>query len=1396
MNFKLCTLKLSLFFTLFPFLIFSQVSGEIDLSFDPGNNTTNMGIVSTALQSDGKVIVVGEFTTINGIPSNGIARLNPDGSLDNSFNIGEGAEFGFVFSVAVQPNGKILIGGTFQSFNGSAVSNLARLNEDGTIDATFNVGGGGMGPNGNVSTLRLFDDERILIAGDFTVYNSIPRNQKIAVLYPDGALYETFNPGSGSNNASPSDAVIQSDGKILVSASISSWVFNSLPAKSIIRLNEDGSLDNSFDIGTTGASGGSVKCLAFQNDGKILAGGDFSSFNGNTNLHSLIRLNPDGSDDFLFNPPTSGFVLPIHTLKILANGKILAGGSFGSYNGVSHLAGIVRLEANGDLDNSFHAGNNTAIINSIQVQSNEKIIIAGSFSNFFGRKNIARLYGTCQETYSYFTITECGSYELNGSEYFSSGVYYQYFSNAYGCDSILELDLTILDFPVFTIVGEDAYCEGEEIILIASGDAISYDWSNGVENGIPFIPFGFGNLNYFLTVTGSNGCIVEEEATITVYESPIVDAGFDIVVCQGEPVTLSASGNAVTYIWLDGVNDGVPFVPNFTYMYALEGISAEGCINESYVWVTVNQLPSVNAGEDVIVCEGDEIILTATGTASSYFWSEGVENGIPFVPQNVGSTIIYYVNAIDENGCLGYDELFLTVNPSPVVNAGNDVIVCEGEEITLQASGNGTVSWSNGVVDGEPFVPLQTNFYTATIEDLGCISSDVVLITVNPNPTITSVSNNEICNSGSLVLGAVADFGTVQWFSQAIGGDILALGNGFLTPVINQTTSYFVASTFNDCSSDRVEVVATIHQAPLVELNISNSSCSENNGQVSVDILSENAPFEFYWNNGVQNQTTISNLAPGIYYFNIEDANGCKAVYVADVAPLGISIVPTVNNVSCFGGSDGSVSIQVAGMTGELSYSWNTGNNSATLSNLIAGNYDVRVQNDAGCVITGNYRINQPEKLSTSVAIIAPSCGNNDGELNVIETTGGTGAYSYSWSNGQNGQTASNIPFGVYSLTTMDQEACMTINTIYVSEDGAPGLNGQIIPASCNTNDGAINVTPELADGQTIQSISWSNGATTQSIANIEAGNFVCTAVSSANCTAVRGWNVPIVAPDLHEICIVTVDSLTTTNLVVWEKVQETGISHYNIYRETSVFDEYMLVGIVDFDSLSVYNDVVASPKVRSWRYKIAAVNFCNEVGPISSNHKTLHLVSTPLDQESVLVAWDKYEGTSYANYELWRHTEESDWEMITELPANQTNYQDNIDPTTPGLDYMLEIILEDVCTATWRAQDFNVSRSNREKGIFNPEGVEEPNSIQEFTFDNIHVILYPNPNDGDFYLEHSGKQNLNYSIIDLTGKIIAKGIFNQKNNHVKIDGIADGMYNLKVENEKSSKVIRFVVAK
>ena len=374
----------------------TNLSGSLNMgsntTFNPGSGFSST-VNSFATQSDGKIIAVGDFTVYSGsgVNSQRITRINPNGTRDDTFNTGTG--FNVAASrVIVQSDGKIVVAGAFTTYSGSSQQGIVRLNTDGTRDTSFNSGNG---TNSNPAyALGIQSDGKYIIAGNFSQYSGSTIS-RIVRINTNGTLDTTFNVGTGFNSLLNSTA-IQSDGKVIVVGSYTTYSGSS--ANNIIRLNTNGTQDTSFNIGT-GFNTNAIEAFIEPDTQKIIITGNFTSYNGSSiNSTRIIRLNPNGTRDTSFVTGTglnasSGF--PPHHISMESDGKIYIGGTFTTYNGYN-VGRFVRMDASGSIDITFPYTSSTSAagfsntVRSIFI-SGSNIYFAGSYTSYRPINNIVRI---------------------------------------------------------------------------------------------------------------------------------------------------------------------------------------------------------------------------------------------------------------------------------------------------------------------------------------------------------------------------------------------------------------------------------------------------------------------------------------------------------------------------------------------------------------------------------------------------------------------------------------------------------------------------------------------------------------------------------------------------------------------------------------------------------------------------------------------------------------------------------------------------------------------------------------------------------------------------------------------------------------------------------------------
>jgi hypothetical protein len=445
---------------------------------------------------------------------------------------------------------------------------------------------------------------------------------------------------------------------------------------------------------------------------------------------------------------------------------------------------------------------------------------------------------------------------------------------------------------------DQAICTGSSTNLSATG-ALSYTWNNGVNNSVAFSPTT--TQTYTVTGVDANGCTNTDQVLVTVNALPTVDAGINQTVCAGTSVVLSGAG-ATSYTWNNGVVNSVAFLSTTTQTYTVTGVDVNGCSNTDQVLVTVNSLPNVYAGNDQTVCQGTMIALTAFG-GNTYTWTNGVTNGTPF---SANATQSYTVTGLGLNGCSNIDQVNITVLPLPLVDAGSNQSICAGSSIVLTGVGANSYSWNNGVTNGVTFVPTATQTYTVSgTGSNGCANTDQITISILALPIVSAGLDQTICSGDSITLTATGAT-SYTWNN--------GLTNAFaFAPVATQTYTVSGIDANNCSNSDQVTV--TVNPLPIINAGIDQTTCLG-----TAVVLNASGANSLSWNNGVINGLYFTPSATQTYQVTGIDANNCSN---SDVVQITVNSLPVIS-----AGDDQTICPGVSitlSATGGINYQWNNG---------------------------------------------------------------------------------------------------------------------------------------------------------------------------------------------------------------------------------------------------------------------------------------------------------------------------------------------------------------------------------------------------------------------------------------------------------------------------------------
>ncbi|MEZ4936139.1 MAG: T9SS type A sorting domain-containing protein [Crocinitomicaceae bacterium] len=667
-------------------------------------------------------------------------------------------------------------------------------------------------------------------------------------------------------------------------------------------------------------------------------------------------------------------------------------------------------------------------------------------------------------------------------------------------------------------------------------------------------------------------------------------------------------------------------------------------------------------------------------------------------------------------------------------------------------------------------------------------------VTVFPAPSIdvSSIAGYSVCNTnGPLDLNPLISPAGGYWGGSAVDNE------GILDPIQVQQdpTVFYDYYDANGCYAFEEITLNPVTGPEIQALAATPASCGNADGSGEIQVVAGSTNDYFIqWSTGDTNVTMVNNLESGQYVITVVDTNNCTNSKNYIVPSADITVTYSTTNPSCYNSTNGAIDLTVSG-NGPFTYYWINGETTEDLNNISGGFYSVMITDNNGCTTEEIVNLQSPSGM-LSLDDSSPydgQCLANDGGVS-LSVSGGVTPYSFLWSNAQTSQNLTNVAPGTYSVTVTDANNCQVTETYTVSTYDGPYIYLESVTnASCNQNDGEIDITISTSQNP-VASISWSNGPSTEDITGLAAGSYTVVATDVAGCEGHATFVVAPVKPAVQPLCLVTVDSLTTTNVLVWERTNLTGISHYNIYRETGAIGNYPLVGTVSATNESIWNDVSASPLVTSWRYKLTQVDDCGIESNKSPHHKTMHVSISKGLGTNYNIFWDDYEGIPYSTINLWRYDLTNGLQLLQNLPANVYSYTDDPGIDTLGLDYFVGFDLAAPCTSS-RAQDYNGTRSNRSAGVFNP-GSGTGLSIFENNDLSDQILIYPNPNNGEFTLQFGntlvGEKKIR--VIDARGKIVTyKKAFNSTYD-LNMVHVEPGIYFVEVFNGNKKGVQKIVV--
>ncbi|MCH7401941.1 gliding motility-associated C-terminal domain-containing protein [Belliella kenyensis] len=724
----------------------------------------------------------------------------------------------------------------------------------------------------------------------------------------------------------------------------------------------------------------------------------------------------------------------------------------------------------------------------------------------------------------------------------SPGIYSVTFGNGTSCSVNNIINVAGPTNPLrINIDALNPTCIGQNgiIAISASGGLPSYRYFislDGVQEELDSnIITNLESGNYIITVRDSRGCEDSDSITINNPNQPVYDVEkVQDASCFGGndgQLTFQTLGdfNEISYQWYRRESNG-----------SLSPISSD-TLNELgagryFVRFQYNDNCTLDS-EDYIITQPDEIQIF-TQNIQTFCFGESGQVILNISGGNFGKTITltgqngvtrsitgfytgiatfdnltsgtYEVNVIDQNGCQTPTTTIEIIESEPIqINLASiqEVSCRDGNDGSIEieingGSGDYQVQWSNGQ-EGLIISALTAGSYTVFVNDgNSCVSSETFIISQpTEHLTIQAIFPTEICTPDDTidvtlnVQGGTAPY-TYLWSNGSTNTSLINVSTG----------NYEVTVTDSNGCSEVLEFEIPVPRSTLQISFEGNTTICSSGGHtmLSASISGGAAPYTYLWSTGARGPIA-SNLTSGTYSLTVTDSNGCIAIEEVEILPpsnLSMRLDELVH-VTCFGGSDGRISISIEDGNSPFEIIWSHGvRNQTSISGLVAGNYNVSITDASGCITSATYNIREPELISYNETVENVTCfgaANGRIELNV---RGGTAPYSYAWSNGFNGRNPQNLPPGTYSVIITDRNGCSTGGSFNISE---PTLLSMTADHSENLNcygddQGYINVS--VAGGMQPYTIIWSDNdqITSFNRSGLIAGSYTVRLIDDNNC--------------------------------------------------------------------------------------------------------------------------------------------------------------------------------------------------------------------------------------------------------------------------------------------------------
>lgn len=683
------------------------------------------------------------------------------------------------------------------------------------------------------------------------------------------------------------------------------------------------------------------------------------------------------------------------------------------------------------------------------------------------------------------------------------------------CPITKTVTVTVLPRPSVSVSRSPSllgYCAGQSVTLSPSAGFASYLWTTGSSDRVITVA-PLETTLYKVTVTGANGCTSVIWTNIEVQTQGRISPS-NPVICNGQSVTLMVQNRPqnTTFQWSNGqTTSSITVNPNQTTTYSVTITQPLwSCGSVSTRQVIVNPSPNANVTGNA-ACAGQNTTLTATG-GTNYLWSTGATTNTVSVP---ASPNMYSVTVSDANSCSTVVSRSVTNSPPLQVSATILNPLCAGQtgSITLSTTGLSpfTYQWTGGASTASRS-GLSPGSYAVTITDgNNCTQVRTYTITAPSPLAFQLTAKNQDCFSGNTgEIEAINVSGGTAPYNYSWSNGV----NGTSTKISNLAFGTYTL-TLSDANACVISASATVNRPTdiVIAEAINPLTCSGgSNGQISLSISGGTGPYAYAWTGG--GTTSVkSGLSAGNHTATVTDSKGCtksKTFNITSPAPL--LIAETITQVTCNGGSNGQIALNVTGGTAPYTYNWLSGGNTAINSGLSVGSHGVTVTDANNCTVSKSIAVGQPSPIAISETITDVSCnGGSNGQVS-LSVSGGLAPYTYSWTGGGTSSSKSGLAAGSHTVTVTDANNCPVNKSIVVNQPNALSLSLSTTNAICAAQSNG-QATALAGGGTSPYTYNWTNGGTNATNTTLSSGSHFLTLTDAKGCLLVQSFNISAPLP-------------------------------------------------------------------------------------------------------------------------------------------------------------------------------------------------------------------------------------------------------------------------------------------